>query len=52
MTRCSHDVETVSWIAAELSGTVIMIPVLFFGGVVLSLRRTWRCRWTMLAFVL
>ena len=39
VTRCSHDVETVSWIAAELSGTVIMIPVLFFGGVVLSLRK-------------
>ncbi len=51
VTRCSHDVETVSWIAAELSGTVIMIPVLFFGGVVLSLRKDVVLSLTMLAFV-
>lgn len=51
VTRCSHDVETVSWIAAELSGTVIMIPVLFFGGVVLSLRKDAALSLTMLAFV-
>ncbi len=51
VTRCSHDVETVSWIAAELSGTVIMIPVLFFGGVVLSLRKDVALSLTMLAFV-
>ena len=50
VTRCSHDVETVSWIAAELSGTVIMIPVLFFGGV-LSLRKDVALSLTMLAFV-
>ena len=51
VTRCSHDVETGSWIAAELSGTVIMIPVLFFGGVVLSLRKDVALSLTMLAFV-
>ena len=51
VTRCSHDVETVSWIAAELSGTVVMIPVLFFGGVVLSLRKDAALSLTMLAFV-
>ena len=51
VTRCSHDVETVSWIAAELSGTVVMIPVLFFGGVVLSLRKDVALSLTMLAFV-
>ena len=39
VTRCSHDVETVSWVAGELSGTIVMITVLFFGGVVLSLRK-------------
>lgn len=39
VTRCSHDVETVSWIAAELCGTLVSIPVLFFGGVVLALRK-------------
>lgn len=41
----------MSWIAAELSGTVIMIPVLFFGGVVLSLRKDVALSLTMLAFV-
>ena len=51
VTRCSHDVETVSWIAAELSGTVITIPVLFFGGVTLSLRKDVTLSLTMLAFV-
>ncbi|MGM9550269.1 MAG: ABC transporter transmembrane domain-containing protein, partial [Faecousia sp.] len=51
VTRCSHDVETVSWIAAELSGTVVTIPVLFFGGVVLSLRKDAALSLTMLAFV-
>ena len=51
VTRCTHDVETVSWIAAELSGTVITIPMLFFGGVVLSLRKDVALSLTMLAFV-
>lgn len=36
-TRATHDVQTVSWIAAELAGTVITIPVLFFGGVILAM---------------
>ena len=31
VTRATHDVQTVSWIASELCGTVITIPVLFFG---------------------
>ena len=51
VTRCSHDVTTVSWIAAELSGTVVTIPVLFFGGVALSLRKDVTLSLTMLAFV-
>lgn len=51
VTRCTHDVETVSWIAAELSGTVITIPMLFFGGVALSLRKDVALSLTMLAFV-
>lgn len=36
VTRSTHDVGTVSWIASMLAGTVITIPVLFLGGVVLS----------------
>lgn len=39
VTRATHDVETVSWVASELSGSVITIPVLFFGGVLLSFRK-------------
>lgn len=39
VTRASHDVQTVSWIASELSGTIIMIPVMFFGGVILAMRK-------------
>lgn len=39
VTRATQDVETVSWVAAELSGTVITIPVLFFGGVILAMRK-------------
>lgn len=51
VTRCSHDVQTVSWIAAELSGTVFSIPVLFFGGVILALGKDWLLALTMLASV-
>ena len=39
VTRATHDVQTVSWVAAELCGTVITIPVLFFGGVLLAMRK-------------
>lgn len=51
VTRCSYDVQTVSWIAAELSGTCFSIPVLFFGGVILALRKDWVLALTMLASV-
>ena len=51
VTRATHDVETVSWIASELSGTVITIPVLFFGGVILAMRKDAALALTMLAFV-
>ncbi len=51
VTRATHDVETVSWIAAELSGTVITIPVLFFGGVILSMRKDVWLSLTLLAFI-
>ena len=39
VTRATHDVETVSWIASMLAGTVATIPMLFFGGVILSMRK-------------
>ena len=51
VTRATHDVGTVSWIASELCGTVITIPVLFFGGVFLALAEDVTLALTMLLFV-
>jgi len=51
VTRATHDVETVSWVAAELSGTVVTIPVLFFGGVILAMRKDVWLSLLMLAFI-
>lgn len=51
VTRATHDVETVSWIAAELSGTVITIPVLFFGGAILAMVKDVVLSLVLLAFV-
>ena len=51
VTRATHDVQTVSWIASELCGTVITIPVLFFGGVVLAMWKDVALALTLLAFV-
>ncbi len=51
VTRASHDVQTVSWIASELCGTVIMIPVLFFGGVFLAMAKDVALSLVLLAVV-
>lgn len=51
VTRATHDVQTVSWIAAELSGTVITIPMLFFGGVILTMRKDLLLALVLLAFL-
>ncbi len=51
VTRATHDVDTVSWIASEMSGTVVTIPVLFFGGVVLAMMKDISLSLIMLAFV-
>lgn len=51
VTRCSHDVQTVSWIAAELSGPVVTIPAMFLGGVILAFRKDPSLCLTMLIFV-
>lgn len=39
LTRSTHDIGTLSWVASMLSGSVISIPVLFFGGVFLAMRK-------------
>lgn len=51
VTRATHDVETVSWIASMLAGTVATIPMLFFGGVVLSMRKDIVLSLILLAFI-
>ncbi len=39
VTRATHDVETVSWVASMLGGSVTMIPMLFLGGIFLSMAK-------------
>lgn len=51
VTRATHDVETVSWIAGELSNTVFTVPTMFFGGVGLTMAKDMSLAWTILAFV-
>ena len=51
VTRATHDVETVSWIASMLAGTVATIPMLFFGGVILSMRKDVMLSLILLAFI-
>lgn len=51
VTRATHDVETVSWVASDLCSSIITIPVLFFGGVVLSMQKDVLLSLVMLAFV-
>ena len=51
VTRATHDVQTVSWVASEFCGTLITIPVLFFGGVILSMRKDVWLSLTLLAFL-
>ena len=50
-TRCSHDVDTLSWIAAEMTGPMVTIPVMFLGGTVLALRKDLLLSAVMLAFI-
>lgn len=39
VTRATHDVDTVSWIASEMCGSVATIPLMFFGGVILAMSK-------------
>lgn len=51
ITRSTHDIETVSWVASMISGSLITIPVLFVGGIVLAMGKDVRLSLIMLAFV-
>ncbi len=39
LTRSTTDVSTLSWVASMLSGSIVTIPVLFLGGVILAMRK-------------
>ncbi len=51
VTRATHDVGTVSWVAAMLCGTVATIPMLFIGGFVLALSKDVLLSLILLAFI-
>ena len=51
VTRATHDVDTVSWIASMLCGTVATIPMLFVGGVVLAMLKDVALSLILLAIV-
>jgi len=51
VTRATHDVGTVSWIASMLCGTVATIPMLFIGGFVLALSKDVILSLILLAFI-
>ena len=51
VTRATHDVDTVSWIASQASGVLVTIFILFFGGVALSLSKDVMLSLIMLAFL-
>ncbi len=39
VTRATYDVQTLSWVASELTDTIFTIPILFFGGFFLTLSK-------------
>ncbi len=51
VTRATHDVETLSWVASMLAGTVATIPMLFVGGVVLAMRKDVVLSLILMAFI-
>lgn len=51
VTRSTHDVDTVSWVAALLSATIVTIPVLFVGGVLLAFSKDMVLSLILLCFV-
>ncbi len=51
LSRATHDIGGLSWVASMLSGSVVTIPVLFLGGVLLALRKDAVLALIMLVFV-
>ena len=51
ITRSTHDIETVAWVANMLTGTVVTIPVLFLGGVALAMSKDVMLSLILLCFI-
>ncbi len=51
VTRETHDVSTVSWVASMLCGTVATIPMLFIGGTVLAMYKDVKLSLILIALI-
>lgn len=51
VTRATHDVNTVSWVASMLCSSVATVPMLFIGGTVLALRKDVMLSLILLLFI-
>ena len=51
VTRSTHDVGTLNWVISMLCGNVIIIPLMFIGGVILCMRKDVRLSLVILCAV-
>ena len=51
VTRSSHDVRTLNWVISALCGEILIIPLMFLGGVVLCMRKDVRLSLVILCAV-
>ena len=51
VTRSTHDVGTLNWVVSMLCGNLIIIPMMFLGGVFLCMRKDFRLAMIILAVV-
>ena len=51
VTRTAHDVGTLNWIISALCGSILIIPLMFLGGVILCLRKDVRLSLVILCAV-
>ena len=51
VTRSTHDVGTLNWVVSMLCGNIIIIPLMFLGGVFLCMRKDFRLSLVILCAV-
>ncbi len=51
VTRTTHDVSTLDWIISSLCGSILIIPLMFLGGVVLCMRKDFQLSLVILLVV-